>query len=304
MNLSPSLLSSDGVRNLARDDSTLEDDEVFQALQESLVLTALPLTPTLDEGHTQHDQTALAPAVHCDVVSPKEGIDLPASNPEPTFFDFNPEAPVFAPGALTDEFDNMHLHTIATQWLAAAQSWDDSVPSARFITWRVSPATGRRFCLDSREVVLYGDMENWRRRILQTWADQTDPMVPADIISVSPHPSSLEPGVAGHVIVQQHPLDTHAASLVTIVDPAVNHGLFRRQVHVFEDRSRPEDILFFTGYHMDCPRVAVCQVRLRDLLLPPQTPIPIRDGDAFEINILRTFLPDNWIPPTIPRHFA
>ena len=195
----------------------------------------------------------------------------------------------------------MHLYTIATQWLAAAQTWDESVPSARFITWRVSPATGRRFCLDSREVVLYGDMENWRHRILQAWADQTDPMVPADIISVSPHPSNLEPGVAGHVIVQQHILDTHAAALVTIVDPAVNHGLFHRQVHVFEDRSRPEDVLFFIGYHMDCPRVAECQVRLRDVLLPPQTPIPIRDGDAFEVSILRTFLPANWIPPTIPR---
>ena len=144
-------------------------------------------------------------------------------------------------------------------------------------------------------------MENWRQRILQAWADQTDPMVPADIISVSPHPSNLEPGVAGHVIVQQHVLDTHAAALVTIVDPAVNHGLFHRQVHVLEDRSRPEDVLFFTGYHMDCPRVAECQVRLRDVLLPPQTPIPIRDGDAFEVSILRTFLPANWIPPTIPR---
>lgn len=303
LNLSPSLLSSESVRNLARDGSSLEDDDedIFQALQEHLVVTSIPIDIPLEDITRKSHSLDQYPVVQCTIDQPLDAIGLPSETSESSFYQFNPEAPVFSDNAPVGEIDNMHFDTLATQWLAAARTWGESVPSARFITWRVSPATGRRFCLDSREVVLYGDIENWRQRILQTWEDQHDARVPADIISVSPHPSNLEPGIAGHVIVQQHPLPTHAATLVTIVDPAVNNGNLHRQVHVFDDRSRPEDVLFFVGYHMDCPRIAVCQVSLRDVQLPPQRPIQISEGDAFEVSIFRTFLPDNWIPPVIPR---
>ena len=63
LNLSPSLLSSEGVRNLARDESPFEDDEVFQALQERLVLTDISFQPAIDEGGISSDQSEVAPAV-------------------------------------------------------------------------------------------------------------------------------------------------------------------------------------------------------------------------------------------------
>ena len=301
LDLSPSLLSSEDVRNLARVDSPWDDEDVFQALQEHITPVAVPLAT-----QKQATVTRLCPLppqfnARSEVANPADAVGLPPGPNEGSFYQFQPDAPVTTGGTEFGEADDFHLDTIATQWLAAAQTWGESVPSARFITWRVSPATGRRFCLDSREVVLYGDMENWRRQILQAWADENDARVPADIISVNPHPSNLEPGIAGHVIVQQHPLATHAASLVSIIDPAVNHGALHRQVHVIDDRSRPEDVLFFAGYHMDCPRIAICQVSLRDVQLPANRPVLIHDGDAFEVRIFRTFLPANWIPPVIPR---
>jgi exonuclease III/ribonuclease HI len=238
----------------------------------------------------------------CEDCQPQAALNMSSqASPETNFFAFDANAPVFVPGAVAWQIDDVHLDTLATQWLAAARSWDESVPSARFITWRVAPAVGRRYCLDSRDVVLYGDMDTWRQRILGLWADQQDPMVSSDIISVSPHPSNLEPGVAGHIIIQQHSFETHAPVIVTVVDPAVNDGLRKRQVHVLEDGSRPQDVLFFVGYSLDCPRIADCIVSLRDRVMPPSRPIQIRDGDAFEIDIQRTHLPDNWLPPTIPR---
>ena len=303
LNLSPSLLSSESVRNLARDGSPLDEDdeELFQAFQDHLVIIPGSISTPSATGPSKTCAPALNQGERRDDNRPCDAIELPSATSEGSFYQFNPDAPVVPDNDPVDEVVSMHFDTLATQWLAAARTWDESVPSARFITWFVSPAIGRRFCLDSRDVVLYGDMEHWRHHILQTWADQLDVRVPEAIISVSPHPSDLEPGIAGHVIVQQHPLPNHAVTLVTIVDPAVNNGNLHRQAHVLDDRSRPEDVLFFAGYHIDCPRIAVCQVSLRDIQLPPQRPIRISDGDAFEVRIFRTFLPDNWIPPVIPR---
>ena len=301
LNLSPSLLSSEEVRNLAHTEvSDHDDEELFQALQMTIVRSHEPADSPIGSKAFAPGFSVDADPSHCKEQIPEDGIGLPSTSNEATFYDFNPTAPVSHPEAEDEPIADLHMHTLATQWLAAARSWDESAPSARFVTWRVSPATGSRFCLNSRDVVLYGDMENWRHYILQRWADQNDPMFPADIISVSPHPAQLEPGVAGHIIIQQHPLMAHAPALVTITDPAVNQGVLKRQVHVLADRSRPLDILFFAGYHMDCPHFADCQVRLRERLLPMYHEVQIMDGDAFDVNIVRTQLPDNWIPPTIP----
>ena len=216
-------------------------------------------------------------------------------------FSLNPHARIFRPGEFNPAIDDADMYDIYCSWYDAAFAWEDETPSARFLTWRVAPSVGKRYCLNSREVLLYDNPADWRARIQQAWADEHDFRSPTQLYLVSPSPDAIEPGFAGHIILQQHPMELRSPVMITVDDPALGRTDSVRQVHVLADRSLPEDVVFFAGYSLDCPHIAWCRIFLRYIEMPAGRPFALRPGDALELTVQRHFVPANWLPPTLPR---
>ena len=108
-----------------------------------------------------------------------------------------------------------------------------------------------------------------------------------------PTPPRLEPGIAAHVILVQHPREDWVTSLVTLfdstgaADPAPH---FRRAVTTFE-HIYLEHLIMTMGYADSCllrPSQFLCQGWYHGQAILPGRPIPGRSGYSIVIQVQRT----------------
>ena len=108
-----------------------------------------------------------------------------------------------------------------------------------------------------------------------------------------PTPPRLEPGIAAHVILVQHPREDWVTSLVTLfdstgaADPAPH---FRRAVTTFE-HIYLEHLIITMGYADSCllrPSQFLCQGWYHGQAILPGRPIPGRIGYSIVIQVQRT----------------
>eukprot|EP00435_Cladocopium_sp_Y103_P012767 s1935_g3.t1 len=136
----------------------------------------------------------------------------------------NPQAPEFTPGAQSLPSWTVAIDDIHQVWNDVACSWEFEARSAFFLTWYVAPGVGRMSSLSPKRIMLLPDFWNWKEHLGNLWRDEMDPDVDFNIHLVSPSPRRLEPGIAGHVLLLQHPLEEYSSILIGINDPAIHDG--------------------------------------------------------------------------------
>ena len=92
------------------------------------------------------------------------------------------------------------------------------------MTWFVAPGIGRQQCLYGRKIALFADFWNWREQFKRKWIDELDAGVDFQVVLVSPPPTQMESGIAGHIILIQHNDPVWSTILLSTFDPAINNG--------------------------------------------------------------------------------
>ena len=217
----------------------------------------------------------------------------------------NPDAAPFVPGQAQIAAQPEALQDIHTAWESFALQREQTPRAASFLTWFVSPGTGLSRCQSPRRVILFADFLQWWHIFRQAWSDLMDPGATFEIVLVHPAPLPLEEGIAGHVILIQHPIDTMSALLVNLKDVAVGQGHPNRLVVSVPETITKRDLLQSVGYERDCHlQGASCLISTAQVQWDTQSRWPARDGDCFYIQIKRAFLPSNWQPPLLPMQFG
>ena len=216
-------------------------------------------------------------------------------------FQFNPDAPVFDPSLPILSVQPEWIQDLQRWWDQVAFSWEEETRTAKFLTWFVSPGTGRDRCLYSRRVTLFDDFLQWERAIRHVWIDALDPLQGVEFVLVMPPPEELETGIGGHIVLVQNPIEDRSSPLLTITDPLVHDGRSFRLVVTVVENSKPRDFLQASGYDRQCAwQGAHCQVRTAHQRLQDDSYTPVRDGDCIYLQITRMFFPHDWTPPFQP----
>ena len=216
-------------------------------------------------------------------------------------FQFDPNAPIFVPSLPSIGTQPEWLQDMQRLWDTAAFSWEGEARAATFLTWFVSPGTGQGRCLYSRRSTLYNDFTQWERILRALWVDILDHTASIEFVLVLPMPEQIEPAIAGHLILIQHPIEDMSSPLVTVTDAAIHQGHPFRMVVTVNERAYPRDVLQSVGYDRDCYlQGAQCNLRVGPLQWAEGTPMPARDGDCIYLLVARPFLPPDWVPPFMP----
>ena len=219
---------------------------------------------------------------------------------ETSFFQFNPNAAEFLPqGDELPEWAQV-IEEIYHVWDSQASAWQGESRAAHFMTWYVAPNAGRLQCLYGRKIVFFVDLWNWREQIRRIWMDEVDQGADFQLVLVSPPPTQMEPGIAGHIIVIQHNSPEWSSLILSTFDPAINGGHPFHIALSFQEQLQLQEVLTRSGYTLECAHHAQCVFRLRSQLFGSTDRIRVSDGDAIDLIVNRHFLPANWNPPFIP----
>eukprot|EP00435_Cladocopium_sp_Y103_P048270 s546_g14.t1 len=219
--------------------------------------------------------------------------------PEPSAL--NPDASVFEPNAIPLPSWTGVIDDIYRVWGDRACSWEGEPRSAFFLTWYVAPGVGRLHCWRSKRLKLAPDFWNWKSQFRQAWRDELDPDYDFEFLLVSPPPRDLEEGIVGHIILQQHTDSEKSAVLVTIYDPAVNDGHHFKAVHVIPFQSCPLDVFLIAGYGRECGIIALCGLRMQDVIVSHSERIAFHDAVACDLIVQRRGTPPAWQIPVVPQ---
>lgn len=223
-----------------------------------------------------------------------------AGQRENDFFQFNPNAEVFRPQAYVLPEWAQVIEDIYHVWDGSAFAWQGESRATHFMTWFVAPGIGRLQCRYGRRIALFADFWNWREQFRRKWIDELDARVDFDVVLVSPPPTQIESGIAGHIILIQHNDPVWSSVLLSTFDPAINNGHPFHMAQTFTEQLHFQDILVRVGYVDECTFHAQCLFRLRSQMFAPTDRIRASDGDAVDLLVNRHFLPANWNPPFIP----
>ena len=243
--VSPSLLSSPAMRAHARPEDHDTDDDLFQALQLAVKITA-----------------------------PGDVVSSPQMTGDNAYLD-------------VQHCDFQALYPIFSKWVKHTCRTELFQGCASFLTWRLSPATGKRFCNAGRTVVLQSASHQWKSQICDAWSDEQDASASTQIIAVSTDPYDLEPGIAGHIIIQQHALPEHHPVLITTFDSLIQHGRPTRSAQILSINPMPEDVLLYVGYPCPCPSDVRIDVQLYETSLSPGRTFVCSPGDSVAVFIQR-----------------
>ena len=270
-------------------ENELHDEEGIDdaSLMQHFLHVVGPHDPT---SHCSHDHPAPACAVEIEADTPRET----------DFFQFNPNAEEFRPqDAALPEWAQV-IADIYQEWDLNAFAWQGESRVSHFMTWFVAPGIGRLQCLYGRRIALYADFWNWREQFRRKWIDEIDPSVDIQLVSVSPPPSQMEQGIAGHVIILQHNTPEWSSILLTTFVPAINNRHPFHLAHSFGEQLQLQDVLIRIGYTQECLYHAQWLFRLRNQPFTALDRIRAADGDAIDLVVNRHFLPANWNPPFLP----
>lgn len=203
------------------------------------------------------------------------------------------EARPFVPGSTLPHDTSEFVYDLHQAWTAHAWSWEQEAASTEILVWFADHAAPMPHGLQPRRLRLWPDTQQWEEAIQQAWADSIVPGAPLEFNFVEPTPPRLEPGIAAHVILVQHPREDWVTSLVTLfdstgaVDPA---PFFRRAATTFE-HIYLEHLIVTMGYADSCllrPSQFLCQGWYHGQALLPGRPIPGRSGYSIVIQVQRT----------------
>ena len=220
-------------------------------------------------------------------------------------FQFNPAAPAFDPSLPYS--NSWHVsqpsffNELSDLWRQHVLTHENECASAAFLTWYVAPEEGEGRCLFGRRVDLLGDSTSWAAELRSAWSDRCRSGVEVKFILVPPQPHMLEPNIAGHIILEQLPLEHMTPVLLTIQDTAVHAGHPFRLVLSVGAVTRRRDILQGAGYDRDCySQGAACEISTRFRSMAAHEPIVVQAGVDLYLKVTRAFLPAGWKPPILP----
>ena len=235
------------------------------------------------------------------VQTPQCAVEVPGEvYQEANAFQFNPAAIEFQPNAYVLPAWAQVIEDIYHDWDAQAFSWQGESRVAHFMTWYLAPGVQRVQCLYGRRIALMADFWNWRESFKRVWIDEIDPVADFELVYVSPPPTQLEPGIAGHVIVLQHNSVEWSSFLLSVFDPAINGGHSFHMAQAFTEQLQFQDITARIGYGNECVNHAQCQFRVRGQLFQASAWFRASDGDAIDLLVHRVVVPNNWYPPFLP----
>ena len=209
----------------------------------------------------------------------------------------NPFAPPFRPDRQNFWDQPADIQALHTVWQTGATNWQDDSPTAEFLVWFLCPGGGIQRCLYARRTVLNDDVTEWRDRLVFLWRDQVLPGIPVEIHVVQPAPSSMEPGIAAHIILTQLFMDQHSGVLLTVQDNAVNDALpFRLAVNL-PNPGHLHQVLDISSYVTE---QAAFTLRSGTQAFGPTEPFPTRHGKGLHLLVYRQNLPLGWMPPIAP----
>eukprot|EP00435_Cladocopium_sp_Y103_P041613 s1445_g11.t1 len=326
---SPSPLSPGAVQQLRADPDALPED-VFQAMQQTFRLhsqhhapVTLPAPLVPDPSHpvrrlddltsvekldpvlqpalqTQQDLSSTLVDPSC---SPHAALDLDlhTGHSESAAFVFDATAAEFRPPTDGQAVWDDAIQDVYTIWQDQSFAWEQEAPSAAFMTWYLAPGLGRTRCLYGRRILLSNDFWAWKSQLRAKWQDVLQPDFDVQLTAVLPPPTSLEPGIVGHILLTQQPLPDVSNVLVTVVDPAIQSGHPFKQAHTIPATTSAPTIQAVVGYMLDCTQLAQCSLYLRNHLFATTEQIRSSDGDSFDLFVYRTTIPSVWTPPFLPQ---
>eukprot|EP00435_Cladocopium_sp_Y103_P034123 s1574_g8.t1 len=329
---SPSPLSPNAVQQLRADVDTPSED-VFQAMQQTLQLhpqnsipaqSPAPLvsdsrgsvarldTPISAEksDHTsqpvlqvQQGSKAYGPAFVDPSCSLHAALDLElhTDQSESAAFVFDATVAEFRPPLAGQTVWDDVIQDLYAIWQDNSFAWEQEAPSAAFMTWYLAPGLGRTRCLYGRRILLSNDFWAWKSQLCAKWQDVLHPDSDVQLIAVLPPPTSLEPGIVGHILLLQQPLPDVSNVLVTVVDHAIQSGHPFKQAHAIPATTSVATIHAVVGYILDCTQLAQCSLFLRNHLLAENEQIRSLDGDSFDLFVHRHVIPPAWTPPFLPQ---
>ena len=110
--------------------------------------------------------------------------------------------------------------------LQALVECSDEGPIAYVTTWFIDHLTAPR-CETYRSVRLVGqELGNWRRQLIETWADHVNPSIPVHIAIVTPQPPATETETTlVHILLEQNSAQaTHAAGVLSTIRQDQDHA--------------------------------------------------------------------------------
>ena len=223
-----------------------------------------------------------------------------AAETEDTIFAFDPRAPVFVPNAQPLPAWAQVIEDIYQEWDANAFAWEGEARVAHFTTWYVAPGLGITHCVHSRRISLRADFWAWREQLRQLWRDVMQLHTDFDLALVYPPPAHLDPGVAGHIIITQHPIVDWSSVLISVQDPALNRGAPVDMAYAIARTGLVRDVFQRIGYLAECTHHAQCQVRIRHAWMNAPDHLISTDGDAIEVVVRRNIIIQHWIPQVQP----
>ena len=219
---------------------------------------------------------------------------------EEEFFQFNPQAEEFRPQAYVLPEWAQVIEDIYYIWDVHAFAWQGESRATHFMTWYLAPGIGRQQCLYGRKIALFADFWNRREQFRRKWIDEFDAGADFQVVLVSPPPTQMESGIAGHIILIQHNDPVWSSILLSSFDPAINNGHPFHVALTFPEQLQFQDVLIRVGYVQECAYHAQCLFRLRSQTFAAHDQVRASDGDAVDLLVNRHFLPANWNPPFIP----
>ena len=137
-------------------------------------------------------------------------------------FQFNAHAIAFQPAPPILRAQSEFTQDLHLLWSASASSWENEVPAAHVLTWFVDHRQVPPICLDSRQVTLHDNVQDWETIIKNAWRDSLDATQPIELYVVQPDPPMMEPSIFAHVVLVQAPRDNWVSNLVTVFDSFIS----------------------------------------------------------------------------------
>ena len=137
-------------------------------------------------------------------------------------FQFNAHAAAFQPAPPILRAQSEFTQDLHLLWSASASSWENEVPAAHVLTWFVDHRQVPPICLDSRQVTLHDNVQEWETIIKNAWHDSLDNTQPIELYVVQPDPPMMEPSIFAHVVLVQAPRDNWVSNLVTVFDSFIS----------------------------------------------------------------------------------
>ena len=136
-----------------------------------------------------------------------------------------------------------HIQDLFARWENSTFVGEEESRALHVLTWFVAPGAGVLKCMNSRKVTLFADFRQWEGQLTASWTPLLDPRLPTTIVVAYPEQPHLEPSIEAHVLLLQREVTNWSSPIVTIFDPAWNHGIPFRVVTTVPRQGTPSDIL-------------------------------------------------------------